>query len=133
MSLSYLFWPNPQATSYDSPKVVAILVACAAMVALSFAVRSWRVRQTNPVTKRLSRGWSAALLLFAGFALVFVVARVEGISFVSMRVWWIVWAVALVFVLLAQVRRWRAMHYEVLPSSSIHDPREKYLPKKKKH
>jgi FtsH-binding integral membrane protein len=131
MSLSYIFWPNPQATTYDNPKVLALFAVCASMVVLSLIIRVWRRKLGNTVTRRLTRSWPSALLWFAGVALVLVVARVEQISYISMRMWWIVWAVALLFFVYGQMRRWKAMHYEVLPQQRVDDPRAKYLPKKK--
>ncbi len=130
--LSYLFWPNPQATTYDNPKVMALLIACGLMIVMSFAIAYWRRQKGNPVTRRLARSWPSAFVWFGGSGLVLAVARVEQISYISMRVWWIAWAFVLLLFVYAQFRRWRMMHYEVLPSSRINDPREKYLPKRKK-
>tara|TARA_Y100000310_G_C19951035_1_gene476848 strand:+ start:120 stop:314 length:195 start_codon:yes stop_codon:yes gene_type:complete len=62
-----------------------------------------------------------------------VVCRVEGISYLSMRMWWFVWLLAIAFFVFLQVKMFRARHYEVLPNEQhIEDPKEKYLPKKKK-
>lgn len=61
-----------------------------------------------------------------------VVSRVEEISYVSMRFWWVVWVVSLVGYLFMQFKVFKARHYEVLPSEQSNDPRDKYLPTKKK-
>jgi hypothetical protein len=130
--LSYIFWPNPQATTYDNPKVLALLALCGLMIALGFAISFWRKQKGNPVTRRLTRSWPAACIWFGGIGLVLLIARVEQISYISMRVWWMVWAAALLLYVYVQFRRWRMMHYEVLPTHRMSDPREKYLPKRKK-
>ena len=130
--LSYLFWPNPQATTYDNPKVMAILVMCGLFVVASFVLSRWRRTKGNPVTRRLARSWPAAFVWFGVIGFILAIARVEQISYISMRVWWIVWALAAGLFAYAQWRRWRTMHYEVLPANHINDPREKYLPKRKK-
>ena len=130
--VTYLLWPNPEAPGYDNPKVMALLTICAAFVVLSMVLRTWRLHMHNPVTKRLSRSWSSAALWFGLVGLVLAVARVEQISYISMRLWWGVWLLILVLVLVTQIRRWRAMHYQIVPKQKVNDPREKYLPKKRK-
>lgn len=130
--LSYLFWPNPGNATYQSPKGLALLVFCAALVIASFALRFWRTKLTNSMTRKLSRSWPSAAFWFGLTGLVFVVSRVEGISYLSMRFLWVLWFVGLVVYLYAQWRLFRARHYEVLPREESHDPREKYLPKKRK-
>jgi uncharacterized membrane protein YfcA len=131
-ALTYLFWPNPANATYDNPKVVAILVFCAVLVLGSFVIRRWRSSSQNPVTRKLSKSWASASMTFGVIGAVFAVARVEQISYVSMRAWVLVWVLSLVAYLLLQARRWRKLHYEVMPQQSINDPREKYLPKRKK-
>ena len=130
--VTYLLWPNPEAATYDNPKVMALLAVCAGFVLLSFVIRRWRLHVSNPVTRRLSKSWSSAALWFGLVGLVLAVARVEQISYISMRLWWAVWLLCLILVLVVQTRRWRALHYQVLPKEKTNDPREKYLPKKKK-
>lgn len=131
-TVSYLFWPNPQAATYGNPKVMALLGMCAAFLILSVIIRRWRRHVQNPVTYRLSRSWAAASVWFGAVGLVLAVARVEQISYISMRVWWGVWLVAILLTVFLQWKRWRAMHYKVLPKERVDDPREKYLPKRKK-
>lgn len=128
---SYLFWPNPEATTYDNSKVMMLLILCGSLVLLSFLLSFWRRRVRNPVTKRLSRTWASAAFWFGVTGLLFIVSRVEGISFLSMRFWWIVWALSVLFYLFVQLRLFRARHYTILPKERIDDPREKYLPRKK--
>lgn len=130
--VTYLLWPNPEAVPYDNPKVMALLVVCVAFIVLSFVLKRWRMRVGNPITRRLSKSWAGAAIWFGAVGLVLAVARVEQISYISMRLWWAVWLLALIFTVFVQAKRWRAMHYEVLPKERVNDPREKYLPKRKK-
>ncbi|TSC98269.1 MAG: hypothetical protein Greene101449_967 [Candidatus Peregrinibacteria bacterium Greene1014_49] len=130
--VSYLFWPNPEATTYDNPKVMVLLGICAVLVLLSIALRRWRQRSDNPITRRLSRNWASAAMWFGVVGLILAIARVEQISYISMRFWWAVWLLVLILVSVAQGKRWRSLHYQVLPKEKVNDPREKYLPKRKK-
>lgn len=130
--LTYLFWPNPGMTGYGNPKVLALLAISAGFFLASYLLRRWRSAVQNSVTKRLSRSWAPAAFWFGLAALSMTVARAEGVSFVSMRFWWVVWLLALALFLVVQVRLWRARHYEVLPGQQVEDPRAKYLPRKKK-
>jgi len=99
----------------------------------SFALKRWRKNKKNAVTKKLSRSWPSAAFWFGLIGLFLVVSRVEGISYVSMRVWWLVWFVTMGIYVGIQIKMYSMRNYEVLPKEqSADDPREKYLPKKKK-
>ena len=131
--LSYLFWPNPPAPSYDNPKVVLILVACALMIAASFALKAWRKKLTNSVTRKLTKSYGPALFWFGLTGLFLVVCRVEGISYLSMRFWWVVLGAVFATFVGFQLKIFRMRHYEIIPNEHVEeDIREKYLPKKKK-
>lgn len=130
--LSYLFWPNPGTTSYENPKVLLILFICGILVLASFSLKRWRLKQGNPVTKRLSRSWPKAAMWFGVLGLVLTVSRVEGIQFIAMRFWWVLWGCCFLLYVALQVRSFRVRHYEILPQESSSDPRLKYLPKPKK-
>ena len=130
--LIYLFWPNPGNATYESPKALALLVFCAVLVVGSLAIRFWRKSLKNSVTRKLSRSWPAASFWFGLTGLILVVCRVEGISYLSMRFLWVLWGLSLLLFLYFQVKLFRARHYEVVPREERMDPREKYLPKKKK-
>jgi hypothetical protein len=130
--LSYLFWPNPPAVPYENPKVIALLGLTVLFFVLSLVLRCWRRGVHNAVTRTLSRSWASACIGFGAASAVLTVARVEQISYVSMRFWWVIWGVALTLYVLLHLRRWRTMHYEVLPREESDDPREKYLPRRKR-
>lgn len=129
---SYIFWPRPPATGYDNPKIQAVLVVCALLVVASFALRYWRRKLRNPQTKKLSKSWSSAAFSFGVVGVILAVARAEDISYISMRFWWVLWVAFLALYLFMQFRLFRAKHYEMLPKQEFSDPRDKYLPKKKK-
>ena len=130
--VSYLFWPNPGNASYGSPKAAALIIFCILLIVLSAVLSVWRRRMGTPVTKKLSRSWPSAAFWFGFSGLIFVIARVEQIQFVAMRVWWLVWIVLVVLFLVVQVRLYRARFYQVLPKEVSIDPRAKYLPTQKR-
>ncbi len=130
--LTTLFHPNPGHLTYASPSVIAVLVACAALIALSFAITYWRARVQNAVTKKLSRSWSSLCFWFGVVGLVLAVSRVEKIQFIAMRFLWVLWGVLLLLVIVFQWRMFRMRHYEVLPRMGKADPRDQYLPGKKR-
>lgn len=129
--LSYIFWPNPGNASYDSPKAMALLIACVVMIVASFVLSAWRKRASQGM-RRSSKSWPSAAFWFGLIGAVLVISRVEQIQFVAMRLWWFIWGLALVAYIFFQVKNYRSRHYEVIPSISVDDPRAKYLPKKKK-
>ncbi len=129
---SFLFWPNPANATYSSPKAIALLAVCALLMALSIVISVWRKNHKNPVTRKLTRSWGTASFWFGLTGLILVVARVEQIQFVSMRVWWVLWLAIAIFFIFLQFKLFTARHYEVLPMVKHVDPREKYLPKRKK-
>ncbi|MBI3336522.1 hypothetical protein HYZ98_03075 [Candidatus Peregrinibacteria bacterium] len=127
----YLFWPNPGNAFYSSPKVIAILTFCAILVVGSFVIRWWRHHEHIARRRLLSRSWPMASLWFGLSGLVLIVARVEQIQFVAMRLWWVIWGVAIVLYMWFQVKNWHLKYYEVLPQERQRNPMEKYLPRRK--
>jgi len=107
------------------------LLPPALLTASSFLSR-WSPRNPNPVTKKLTKSWPRAAFIFGFIALILVVSRVEAIQYIAMPFWWVVWAIVGIFYVTLQFRVFRARHYQVLKSEHIEDPREKYLPKRKK-
>ena len=130
--LTYLFWPNPANASYSSPKAMALIIFCALLIVASVALSLWRQKMTNPVSKKLTRSWPSAAFWFGFSGLILTISRVEQIQFISMRFLWLVWLVIAVLFIAVQWRLFKARHYQVLPKKVSHDPRAKYLPKRKK-
>jgi hypothetical protein len=128
----YLVWPNPGNASYGNPKIQALLVLSFGLILLSFILRLWRRRAQNPVAKRLSRSWPTAAFWFGFVALILTVSRVENVSFLSMRLLWVFWALGLALFLYVQIRSFRVRYYQPLPHEHTEDPREKYLPRRKR-
>ena len=130
--LTYLFWPNPANASYSSPKAMALIIFCALLIVASVALSLWRQKMTNPVSKKLTRSWPSAAFWFGFSGLILTISRVEQIQFISMRFLWLVWLVIAVLFIAVQLRLFKARHYQGLPQNVSHDPRAKYLPKRKK-
>ncbi|MFA7681450.1 MAG: hypothetical protein WCX61_00290 [Candidatus Peribacteraceae bacterium] len=130
--MTYLLWPNPGMVPYDNSKVVALFCCCGAMVVAAFILRVWRRRTTNTQLRKLSRSWSGALIWFGVIGLVLLISRTEQISYLSMRIWWVVWAVILVVYIAFQLRQFQTRYYKKLPGEHYADPRQEYLPRKKK-
>lgn len=129
---SHLFWPRPPVVGYDDLKMQIILLICFGLIVTSFVLKRWRKKQSNAVTRKLSRSWRGAALWFGLIGLILAVSRAEDISYLSMRFWWVVWVCILALYLFIQIRTFRTRHYSKLPSEHQDDPREKYLPRKKK-
>jgi hypothetical protein len=130
--LSYVFYPNPGNAGYSSPSQLALLTLSLALVAASVGMYVWRKRSANPVTKKLTKTWTPAALCFGLIGAVLVISRVEGIQFLAMRFMWVLWFGAVVAFAFLQYKLFRARHYHVLPSVRVSDPRDRYLPGKKK-
>ena len=130
--LRYWFWPNPGNWHYHDTPVASIILLCVAMIVLSFAVKYWRSRQKNLMTKTLSAGWSSAIFWFGVIGLVLVISRVETIQFFSMRSLWALWVLCIALYVSFQVLSFRRRHYTVMERTNVTDEREKYLPKRKR-
>ncbi len=128
----FLFWPNPGNASYASPKAVALLAVCLALIAAALVLSFLRKRSRDASFRKLSRTWATASFWFGLIGLLLVVARVEQIQFVAMRVWWLLWLLFFAAYLFFQIRLWRTRHFTVLPRERVDDPRTQYLPKQKR-
>lgn len=129
---SFFFYPNPGNAYYSSPKSLALLIFCVLLMVAAAGISIWRRRLSNAVTKKLTRSWSAASFWFGFSGLLLVIARVEQIQFLAMRILWVIWIAIAVFYIFLQWKFFRMRHYEVLPKEVSHDPRAKYLPKKRR-
>ena len=130
--LSYIFWPRPPAVGYDSAKLQALLIFCACLILVSFIIKRWRRKQQNPVMRKLSRSWATASVWFGMIGFILAVSRAEDISYVSMRFWWIVWFGIFALYIFIQIRLFKARYYKRLSIEQVDDPRDKYLPGKKR-
>jgi EamA domain-containing membrane protein RarD len=131
-SLRFLFAVNPGDASYGSSSMLTLMAICGFLILLSFVVHFWRRRIDNPITRKLSRSWSSAMFWFGIVGFIFIVCRVEQIQVLAMRFFWVIWWLCLVLYALFQMRQFRSRHYRVLPRETVLDPREKYLPGKKR-
>ncbi len=130
--LKYIFHPNPGFSSYTTTSMMTLLIICTLLLLGSFAVRYWRTGLKNPITKKLSRSWPAFMFTMSLIGFVLVVSRVEGIQFLAMRFLWALWLLTVVVYAFLQYRLFNAKHYEVLPTQRVDDPRDRYLPKKRR-
>ena len=112
--------------------MVAILAFCVMLVVGSFVIRWWSHHEQNARRRLLSRSWPAASLWFGLSGLILVVARVEQIQFIAMRLWWVIWGVTAGFYVWFQVKNWHLRYYEVLPQQKQRNSMERYLPRRKR-
>lgn len=131
--ITFLFALNPGRAEYGSPSMLGLLSLCAGLIVLSFAIKFWRGRVTNSITRKLSRTWGSISFWFGVAGIVLVVCRVENIQLLAMRFLWVLWAALFLFFLVIQIKIFRSRHYEVLPRATApEDPRAKYLPGRKR-
>lgn len=130
--LRYLFAANPRGVTYASAEVLIALAVCAVLIFGSFGIRMWRGRQQNSALRKLSRTWASFMFWFGVIAVVLVVCRVEGIQFFAMRFLWVVWGALLLGIAFLQYRLFRAKYYVVIPQKPQFDPRDTYIPGRRK-
>ena len=130
--LVYLFWPNPGGWHYGDARVQWILGACLLLILLSFLIRFWRSRLSNPMTRLLSKSWPSAAFWFGIVGVVFVVSREAQVQFISMRILWFLWVLILSVYLFFQMLFFRRRHYSVIKNQRVMDERERYLPRRKR-
>lgn len=130
-ALSYLFWPNPGVAAYSDPMPLAAFAVCGVLLLLSLVLRILRKRAHSWSIRRFAQSFDRVTLWFGIVGLLLVVARVEGMQYLAMRFWWVVWGGSLLSCSVVQLRRLRFLGYEVISSAAPPDPREKYLPRRK--
>jgi len=130
--LSYLFYPNNGTAPYSSTSVATFLVVCAVLIVVSYYLKKWISKQDNKQTRKLAKSWPSILHWYGIAGIVLAVSRAEGVLYLSMRIWWFVWGVTLVLIALLQWKKFVSKHYTVVEHVKVADPRDKYLPKKKR-
>jgi len=128
----YWFYPNPGLAGYNKPSIIALIVICAVLIIGSFALSYWRSHLENAVTKKLSKTWSSVMFWFGIVGIIMVISRVHQIQFFAMRFLWVLWVLGLAVYGFLQMRIFRSRHYEVIKQERVIDPRDRYLPGKKK-
>ncbi len=126
----YWVWPNPGGWHYHDHNVEAYIALNLALIVLSFVIRYWRQKQKNPQTRILSSSWSSVAFWFAIVGLFLIVCRVEQIQFLSMRLLWAFWVLALILFVIFQALQFRRRHYTVVGRPQTVSHLDKYLPKK---
>jgi len=129
---SSLFDPFPPALEYSDPLLLPFLLIALGLLAASYFLSRLSRNHPNPVTKKLTKIWPKAAFFYGFVALILVVSRAEAIQYIAMQFWWIVWAILGILFATVQYRLFRSRHYQVLKSEHVEDPREKYLPKRKR-
>jgi hypothetical protein len=128
-----MFSPNPTAVAhYTDSWVVALMVLCLALIVGSFFITRWRKTVLSGVMRKLSASWSSMAFWMGIVGLVLVVARVEKIQIIAMPFLWVVWGAVILLYVIIQWRLFSMKHYEVMPRNVAVDPRDQYLPKRKK-
>ncbi len=127
----WLFSPLPPRPEYLDTQILALILLCVGLIAGAVVLRFLR-RNAGASFKKLSKSWPAAATWFGIIGLVLIVSRVEGIQYIAMRFWWLVWGLAALAYAVLQVRLFRAKHYEIIPTARAVDPRDQYLPQAKK-
>ncbi len=130
--LTYLFRSNPGNLTYGSPYAVAVITACVALVVASFALRQWKKGSASAMVRKLGGVWANAAFWFGISGLLLIICRIERIQIIAMRFWWVVWVVLAALFLFAQWKIFRARHYQVLPRMMHSDPRDAYIPGRKR-
>lgn len=118
--------------SYASLSVLLLLIPGLVLLIASFIVRPLR-RNFQASAKALSKYWPTMLTTFGLLGIVLGVCRAEGIAFLSMPFLGALWGVLAIVILVLQTVAFRRRSYTIIPAAKIEDPRDAYLPKKKKH
>ena len=129
----YLISTNPASIAhYSDSWVIGLILLSLAGVVSSFGITFWRKKLSNSVTRKLSASWSTMAFWMGIIGLVLVVARVERIQILAMPFLWVIWGAVILLYVIAQWRLFVMKHYEVMPRHLEVDPKDRYLPKKKK-
>lgn len=130
--LGYLFDPFPSAAAYSDVQLLPFVILSVGLLIASFFLSRWSRGNPNPITKKLSKSWPTVSFVFGFVGLILCVSRAESIQYISMRFLWVVWGLLGILYIVFQYRVFQSRHYEILPGTSVRDPRADYLPKRKK-
>ena len=129
--MDYLFTVNPPQLPYADTAIIGGLALAVGLLILSYALSRWR-RRADAVARKLSKSWPTVSVWFGIMALVLVLSRAEGIQVFSMRFLWVLWGALVLLFAILQWRLFTRRHYEVVKTPIFNDPRDAYLPKKKR-
>lgn len=131
LNLNYWF-QTPEPAGFGKLSPVAILSTLLIIfVLLIVTIKLFKTKLEPPQQKFLSKviAW---LFAFGPLGWFLVLARNQGIVFVSDRFWWVVWALLLLLVIVYLYRYYRQKLPQLQAQYKAYQVKKKYFPVKKK-
>lgn len=130
--LSYYFSPFPSSNFHYSKLTLAL---CLAVLAIGIVLIIVRKKMKKAGQTKWMGKYGSTLIGLGIAALGLLFFRETGVPYLSMRLWWVIWLLWLLFSSFKAIRMQQKMK-KFTPALNLstkkEDPREKYLPKKKR-
>lgn len=130
LSLSYFFTPRP---SPDFPYTKLTLAVFALLFLGGIAIGIYRKKfLKDEIWKKILRRYPGILVNYAVTLLILLVIRETGMPYLSMRIWWALWFVALLYSIARFLLTCKKQYETRAEKLKINRSKDAYLPRKKK-
>lgn len=130
LTLSYYISPRPD-PDFQFTKLTLALIVC--FFVLSIIIKIYRKKYAkDAIVKKMIKRYPGKLLLFATILIVLLLTREAGVPFLSMRLWWFLFLIVLIWWVLKIALNFKKEYKRRLKQVNKHAVKAKYLPKKKK-
>ncbi len=130
LTLNYYLNTRPD-PDFQHTKLTIIIIVL--LFLLGFSIRIYRKKYAkDPVLKKLLKKYPSRFMGFGAVLLFLWLMREAGIPFVSMRLWWVILFIYVVYWAIKVGLNFRKDYYYRSKQADRNAVRKKYLPKKKK-
>ena len=130
LTFQYYFTPRPD-PDFQFTKITLILIAL--FFVAGIAVKIYRKKYAkDQIVKKMIKRYPGRLFMFGTTLLFLLLVREAGIPFVSMRIWWFVLTIYIIYWAVKIMINFKKEYIRRMKQAGRHAIRAKYLPKKKR-
>ncbi len=130
LTLQYYFTTRPD-PDFQFTKITAALIILFFLLAIG--IRIYRKKAAkDPIIKKMIKRYPGRLMTFGVILVFLLLSREAGIPFVSMRIWWFVLMIIVVWWAVKNLLTFRKDYKKRARQTKYRHEQSKYLPKKKK-
>lgn len=129
LTLSYYFNTAPGA---NFRYWLVMFIFAGVLIVIASLIKTYSQKTEDKILKKMIKTYPAKFFWFGIVAILLTVARLENITFFSMRFFWIVYFGLLIYIIVTNIKTFYREYPRKVKQSLSHKGKNKYLPTQKK-